>query len=107
MSKKSKKYGGNVILTLDQIDGLDDEQRMQVLEFLAWSFWRVLRSSGHLDEHGKTYDPLIVDDVFGECRSYVFDVSGKGGRGHQCDGLLGIQSGLERAVVNILEMIEE
>lgn len=78
MSKKASDNWGNIFHSIDDLD-LDNEQKEQVLEYLAQKFWGLLMDLGTMDGHCKSYDPLVIEG--NTAHSYVFDLE-DGGRHH-------------------------
>jgi hypothetical protein len=81
MSKKTSDEGYNGLYSINDLD-LTDEQKEQVLEYLAQKYWHLLRDLGIQDGHCKSYDPLMIEGNI--AYSYVFDLE-DGGRQHSFD----------------------
>lgn len=82
MSKKTSEEGYNGFYSIDDLD-LNDDQKEQVLEYLAQKYWGLLKDLGLQDGHCKTYDPLLIEG--NTAHSYVFDME-DGGRHHSFKG---------------------
>lgn len=78
MSVKSSEAGYNGLNSIDDLD-LNDEQKEQVLEYLAQKYWKILLDLDIQDGHSKGYDPLVIEGS--TAHSYVFDLE-DGGRHH-------------------------
>lgn len=78
MSKKAQENWGNIFHDIEQLD-LSDEQKQQVLEYLANKYWKLLLDLGVQDGHCKSYDPLVIEGK--TAHTYVFDLE-DGGRHH-------------------------
>ncbi len=90
MSQKAVELGYNHYFTVDDLD-LTEDQKEQVLEFLARKLWLIIEeSSGDPDYHHKSYDPLIIEG--NTAHSYVFNLGG--GRHHNFDSLVDLEDKL-------------
>jgi uncharacterized protein YtpQ (UPF0354 family) len=54
-------------------------QKEIILEYLAQKLWAILRKTNLMEDHCKSYDPLLIDKT--TAHSYVFDME-DGGRHH-------------------------
>lgn len=82
---------------------LNQEQKEQVLEYLARQLYFILTELG-MDDHHKTYDPLTIEG--GIAHSYVFEL-GDGGRHHKFSSLSELENLMVTEVIQTIKKLKK